>query len=60
MSYTSSSSFSYTLPSSYGHACTLSGWPLGVEDPPYVRLPESLWPELEARLSKAQLEWRGQ
>ena len=30
---------SYALPSPSGHACTLSCWPHGVEDRPYLRLP---------------------
>jgi PAH dioxygenase large subunit len=47
---------SYVLPSTHGHACTLSCWPHGVEDLPYARLPRELWPELERKLTREQLD----
>ncbi len=48
---------SYVLPSEYGHACTMSGWPTGVEDKPYARLPKEIWPEIEEHLTKGQAEF---
>jgi len=48
---------SYVLPSEYGHACTLSGWPTGVEDLPYARLPKEIWPEIEQRLTREQADF---
>ncbi len=46
----------YRIVMKNGNAAVLTFWPSDHRGPPYLALPESLWPEIERQLTQEQLE----